>query len=226
MRRRRIAIAASVLILAVGACSSGTGAPAGEGVSATTETSVTAPPTSAGPSPSSPSDRSPLAEQTRELGSAVYDPAEHQIEEVRPVGLTIPSIDVADAFVAPVGVEPNGEMEIPPPTEVGWYRFGAAPDEAGSIVLAAHIAYDGVDGVFRHLDRLDEGAEVVVGLEDGTSRTYRVTSLGTYPKEDLPAEVFATTGPERLVLITCGGRFDTSRRSYESNVIAVAEPVA
>ena len=91
-------------------------------------------------------------------------------------------------------------------------------------MLAAHIAYDGVDGVFRHLDRLEEGAEVVVDLEDGTSHTYRVTAVGTYPKQDLPAEVFSTTGPERLVLITCGGRFDNSRRSYESNVIAFAEP--
>ena len=36
--------------------------------------------------------------------------------------------------------------------------------------------------------------------------------------------MFARDGAERLVLITCGGEFDSRAGSYEDNVIAYAEP--
>ena len=115
-------------------------------------------------------------------------------------------------------------MQIPDVSEVGWYRFGATPGQPGSTVLAAHIAYDGVDGVFRHLDDLEAGDAVSVTLSDGSTRPYVVTEVSQYPKTDLPADVFARDGAERLVLITCGGEFDSRAGSYEDNVIAYAEP--
>ncbi|HEX5365146.1 MAG TPA: class F sortase [Acidimicrobiales bacterium] len=115
-------------------------------------------------------------------------------------------------------------MEIPVPSEVGWYRFGARPGGPGSTVLAAHIAYDGVDGVFRHLDDLAVGDAVTVTSADGSTRSYRVTAVERHPKADLPADVFSRAGPERLVLVTCGGEFDDRARRYEDNVVAYAGP--
>jgi LPXTG-site transpeptidase (sortase) family protein len=123
-----------------------------------------------------------------------------------------------------VGVEANGDMEIPGVREVGWYRFGSRPGDPGSAVLAAHVAYDGVDGVFRHLGDLRAGDAVEVGLDDGTVRRFVVTDLAQYPKTDLPAEVFARGGDPRLVLVTCGGEFDPGARHYEDNVVAYARP--
>ena len=150
-----------------------------------------------------PRGRSPLADLVEPVGSAEYDPAEHEAPTRTVAALTLPAIGVASATVRPVGVEPNGEMEIPPADEVGWYRYGAAPGE-GSAVLAAHIAYDGVDGVFRRLDRLAPGDEVEVRFDDGTALRYRVRALATYDKDELPDEVFDRDGPDQLVLITCG----------------------
>src|SRR6478735_8896691 len=55
-----------------------------------------------------------------------------------PERLEIPSLDI-DMAVLPVGVADDGTMAIPPKaTDAGWYRFGSAPDDAGSTVLAAH----------------------------------------------------------------------------------------
>lgn len=167
---------------------------------------------------------SELADLVQPLGSARYDPADHEAPTRTVAGLSLPAIGIEGAPVEPVGVEPNGEMEIPPADEVGWYRFGAAPGEPGSAVLAAHVAYDGVDGVFRDLDRLSAGDEVTVSFDDGSAETYRVTEVVTFDKEALPEDLFARGVPERLVLITCGGEFNPSLRSYESNVVAYAEP--
>lgn len=92
-------------------------------------------------------------------------------------------------------------------------------------MLAAHVAYDGRDGVFRRLSALRPGSTVTVVMDDATELAYRVTTVEQHPKEALPTEVFAKDGEGRLALITCGGVFDRSRGRYESNVIAYAVPV-
>ena len=142
-----------------------------------------------------------------------------------PIALTIEALDVSGARVRPVGVEPDGgAMAIPPVDQVGWYRFGSRPGNAGSTVLAAHVAYDGVDGVFRHLGDLAAGDEVTVALSDGSSQAYVLTEVAQYPKSGLPDTVWAREGDPQLVLITCGGDFDAAARSYEDNVVAFARP--
>ncbi len=221
-RRRSVTAVAALLLLLVGvAC----GAPAGDGASDGETVEPAAAPTTA-PATTVPGPRptSDLADRVEPLDSARYDPAEHEAATRTVTGLSLPVIGVDGAPVEPVGVEPNGEMEIPPAEEVGWYRFGAAPGESGSAVLAAHIAYDGIDGVFRYLDRLGAGDEVAVSFDDGSSERYRVTEVVTFDKEALPDDLFARDVPERLVLITCGGEFNPALRSYESNVVAYAVP--
>ena len=54
-----------------------------------------------------------------------------------------------------------------------------------------------------------------------------VDSIEFIDKDSLPQEaprIFTHRGPYRLVLITCGGAFDESIRSYESNVVIIALP--
>ncbi|MDZ7676554.1 MAG: class F sortase [Acidimicrobiales bacterium] len=216
-RRRTLApvVAAGVVLvmLAVGAC----GAPASS--DADGDGATPAPPvestTTAG---------LPIGDRIEPIGSAAYDPDEHRGPR-QPTQLRIGALSGRDAAVVPVGLQTNGEMEIPPVDEVGWYELGVAPGETGSAVLAAHIAYDGVDGVFRYLDRLGPGDEVEIGFDDGTTERYRVTELAEYRKDDLPDDLFSRQDPERLVMITCGGAFNPQLRSYESNIVAYAEPV-
>lgn len=148
-------------------------------------------------------------------------------EGPRPVGLTIDALGVRAAEVLGVGVEDNGDMEIPPADQVGWYQFGAKPgDEAGSAVLAAHIAYNGRDGVFVDLDELSVGARIEVVYDDGTVVAYIATELRQYDKSELPDDkIFNRDGDHQLVLITCGGDFNREISSYEDNVVVFAQPV-
>jgi len=144
----------------------------------------------------------------------------------QPVSIEIEDINVADAEIIPVGVNQEDlSFEVPPADQVGWYEFGSAPGEQGSAVLAAHIAYNGVDGVFRYLEDVEIGAVVVVGFDDGSSSRYRIEEVTEYVKEELPDSLFARDGKEQLALITCGGAFNYQLDSYESNTVAIAVPI-
>ena len=143
-----------------------------------------------------------------------------------PVGLRLPSVDVT-ADVVPVGVE-NGVLGVPEdPLDVGWWT-GSAESGApvGTTVLDGHVdsAQLGL-GAFYRLRDLVAGDAVQVTLQSGATLEYRVDARATYPKSDgLPAELFDLTGSPRLVLITCGGDFERSKRSYEANVVVFASP--
>ena len=145
-------------------------------------------------------------------------------EQSPPTSLAVESLGLKDAPVVPVGVRGDGEMEVPAVDQVGWYRFGARPGDDGVAVLAAHVAYDGVDGVFRRLADVSEGDEVRVRFADGTDRAFAITAVERYDKSELPDELWRRSGAPELVLITCGGEFDPDAGSYEDNVVAYAEP--
>jgi hypothetical protein len=68
---------------------------------------------------------------------------------------------------------------------------------------------------------------VEVEYADGRIRRFRVSALASYDKDDLPvADVFRRGGDPWLALVTCGGAFNPSLRSFEENVVAYAVPVA
>lgn len=177
--------------------------------------------------------QSDLATEVRE-GAIALEPA-LDLDSLRdalstpvaaPTSVTIDRLGLNGTTVVSVGVEPNGEMTIPPPRDVGWYRLGPRPGEPGSAVLAGHIASQGIDGAFRHLDRLGEGDEIWVAFDDGTSLRFVVSHTFQVDKDELPIDdLFARSGPPRVALITCGGSFDYDARSYEDNVVVVADLV-
>jgi sortase (surface protein transpeptidase) len=142
-----------------------------------------------------------------------------------PVGLSIPSIGV-DSVVIPVGLEPNGEMEVPPADQAGWYFYGPRPGEAdGTSVIAAHVDFGGQRGVFFDLRELQVGAEVSVTDAQGVAHRFVVTERFQVDKDQLPIEqIFVADGPPGLTLITCGGSFDRSARSYQDNIVVRTAP--
>ncbi len=216
----RTAAVLLMVALVLGAC----GAPAADAPAplATPAPEVTtAVPTSPAPVPSS--DLLPVP--VRSAGLSAQDAA----EETPPVRLTVESLGI-DLPVDPVGVEPDGQMEIPPRADrAGWYRYGAAPTDAeGTTVIAAHVdsvASKGL-GPFARLRDLGVGATVTATLADGTSAAFTVEEVRTVPKTDVAwDQVFVRDGAPRLVLITCGGSWQASERHYSDNVIVVASPV-
>jgi Sortase domain len=134
------------------------------------------------------------------------------------------------AIIGPVvraGVDPaTGELAVPADASVvAWYEYGPAPGQAGSAVLAGHVDWHGVPGIFFALRELRPGDPVTVTMSDGSVLGFHVVDARMVDKPELPgAEVFARTGSPLLTLVTCGGQFDSSTHHYLSNVIVTAAP--
>jgi LPXTG-site transpeptidase (sortase) family protein len=166
---------------------------------------------------------SPLAQQLGPRQSAV---PEIVAPRPRPVGLQMQSIDVARFPVRPVGLEFDGQMEIPDETEIGWYQYGATAGQPGATVLAAHVSWNRTQGPFAQLGRVEPGEQVEVTLDDGSVRRYEVVERAIYGKQELPRErIWRNTGDETLVLITCGGDYNPEIRRYRENIVVYAVPV-
>lgn len=154
-------------------------------------------------------------------------PTRTPLKLAAPVRLELPDLGLS-ARIAPVGVDADGALTVPAnPDVVGWWRSGARPGEArGSVVIDGHVdsATEGL-GVFARLRELEPGAAVVVESASGDARRYRVTGRRQFPKAALPADtVFSQDVAERLVLVTCGGRFNRDEGSYTDNVVVFAVP--
>ena len=144
-----------------------------------------------------------------------------------PVSVAVPSVGLASSLV-PIGVDATGAL-VPPADygQAGWFDAGVAPGQVGPAVLAGHVDSRSGPAVFYRLEDIAVGAQVEVGRADGSTLTFQVTRVAEYPKSAFATdEVYGPTVDAQLRLITCGGEFDRSRRSYVDNVVVFASLVA
>jgi hypothetical protein len=144
-----------------------------------------------------------------------------------PTRLTLPGLGITTTVV-PVGVDDGGDLEIPDnPQTLGWWQDGATPgDDRGAVVIDGHVdSYRYGTGFFVSLRRLQSGDAVVLDGRNGARSDWTVGSAALYPRDALPYDqLFSHDGPPRLVLITCGGVFDRTSRSYSDNLVVTAYP--
>ena len=145
-----------------------------------------------------------------------------------PVTLDIPGQSVS-APVEPV-VSADGVLAVPEqPTTVGWWSASARPGSGrGPIVIDGHVdsATLGVGALFR-LSEMNAGATVRIETSSDTTISYVVVARKSFDKASgLPPSLFAPTNGEQLLLISCGGAFDSEKKSYEDNIVvrAVRQP--
>jgi sortase (surface protein transpeptidase) len=144
----------------------------------------------------------------------------------QPTHLAVPAIGVSSDLLQ-LGQNTDGTVEVPPlakDSKAGWYRFSPSPGELGPAVLLGHVdSSEYGAGVFFRLGALRPGDTISVTRADATVATFRVTRVASYPKDDFPTlAVYGNTGDAELRLITCGGAFDRSARSYVDNIVVYA----
>ena len=138
-----------------------------------------------------------------------------------PVAISVPSIGVASALIT-VGLRPDGTLEVPEGPDydkAAWYDGSPRPGATGPSVIEGHVdSAENGPSVFYRLGDVRPGAEVVVERDDGTTATFRVDDVRSYPKDDFPElEVYGNTDGPELRLITCGGDFDSGSGHYVDN---------
>ena len=145
---------------------------------------------------------------------------------VAPARVRIPAVGI-DSTLDRLGTDAAGAL-VPPAdfAHAGWFTGSPAPGAVGPAVLAGHVDSWRGPAVFFRLAQLHDGDDVLVTRADGTTLRFTVTRVMRYPKSAFPtAEVYGPTGNPQLRLITCGGSFDRSRRSYVDDVVVFARLV-
>jgi LPXTG-site transpeptidase (sortase) family protein len=139
-----------------------------------------------------------------------------------PVRLVVASLGI-DAAVEQVGKKDDGSIGAPQKFgNVGWYALGPKPGESGNTILDGHVN-NGLttSGVFKHLSQIALGDMVEIR---GASSTlvYKVVEVKQYDATASAAEVFDTTGPSRLVLITCDGEWVPASKTFSKRFVVFA----
>ncbi|WP_026551519.1 class F sortase [Arthrobacter sp. H20] len=215
-RRRGFAVSAATALLILTACgadtsaeSTGTAAP-----SSSPSASVSAAPTAA-PTPSE--EPTPSAAPSPELPAV--------LEASTPVSFTIPTID-AGSDLLHLGLRENGSLEVPPDgpgAPASWYDQSPTSGERGPSVLLGHVnATGGGPGVFADLRELQEGDEINMVREDGTTAVFAVDRGEQYQKDNFPTqEVYGNTDAAELRLVTCDG-YNPETGEFDDNYVVYA----
>lgn len=141
------------------------------------------------------------------------------------LALSIPKIGVDSSLIG-LGLNPDRTLAVPSldtPMQASWYTGGPMPGDVGPAVVLGHVDSHGKPAVFWRLRELAAGDQVYVHRPDGSTATFVVRHKEEVPKNDFPTNaVYANTAGPELRLITCGGSFDSAKRSYRDNIIIFA----
>jgi sortase (surface protein transpeptidase) len=217
-RRARLAVLAAVLLVVAGGVVLLAGlraqqAPAQPPAQAAEETSSPAAATASSEPPSAASRVAP----------AVQGPL---LPASSPVRVAIPAIGAASDLLQ-LGLNADGTVQVPPlerKSKAGWYRGSPTPGEVGPSVVLGHVdSAEYGPGIFFRLGDLRPGDQISVDRADSTTAVFTVDRVASFPKDDFPTlEVYGNTDRAELRLITCGGDFDPSARSYLDNIVVFA----
>lgn len=214
-RRLTLAVAAALLALV------GTGAIA---LAVASQQHAPQPPAGAARSATPTSHHSAAGAAPPQPNRSVHGPV---LPASRPTAIAIPAIQVRSDLVS-LGQNPDGTVQVPQPgpdyNKAAWYRYSPAPGQAGPSVILGHIdSAEKGPSVFFRLGDLRKGNRIVVSRADHHTAVFRVARAVEYPKNDFPTfAVYGNTDSAQLRLITCGGSFDRSERSYRDNIVIYA----
>ncbi len=149
-----------------------------------------------------------------------------------PVRFRIATSEVqVDTAVEHVGQAPDGAMDVPKRwDQVAWYQKekwgGVIPGEPGNAVIAGHLDSTTGPAVFWDLEELETGDMVEVIDEKGKTTRFKVFKKAIYYDDNAPLlEIFGPTDAARLNLITCDGKWDPVRKSYDRRLVVFTEKV-
>ncbi|MHA6792035.1 class F sortase [Pseudonocardia bannensis] len=150
------------------------------------------------------------------------------LPKARPVAVSVRSIGMRTDRLIDLGLTRTGEMEVPEDAvTAGWFELGPTPGEVGPAVIAAHVDYAGVPGLFTRLHDVRPGDDISVTRADGRTATFTAYRVDRFAKSRFPTQqVYGNTESPELRLITCGGAFDRASGNYLDNVVVFARLTA
>jgi sortase (surface protein transpeptidase) len=152
------------------------------------------------------------------------------LEHSLPVHLSIPAIHV-DSDLKTIGLANDGTIQTPPlvrDSHAYWLDVSPTPGQLGPSVILGHVdSAAWGPAVFFDLGQMRQRDIIEVTRADHTVAVFQVTHVNEYSKQQFPTDaVYGNTDDAALRLMTCGGTFDYSKHSYESNIVVYAALVS
>jgi sortase (surface protein transpeptidase) len=164
----------------------------------------------------------PALQDTQPAAPAAQGPT------VLPARIDVDAIDAPSTLI-PLGTDPDGSPAEPPveqPQQASWYKYSVVAGQPGPSVILGHINGGKHPGVFVKLGELAVGDLATVTLTDGTSVTYSIKRTQKIDKLKFPTDqVFARSTTPKIVLVSCGGRYDPDDKRYLDSIIAYGDQV-
>lgn len=195
------------------------------------QVAVSAQPDTEAPTSSPSPDSNPQAEPETAPESAVNTaaPPAYSLSASDPVSVSIPSIDVTSDLHA-LGLADDGTLEVPSGDlydQAAWYDGSPTPGEVGPSVIEGHVTSAGsTPSIFFELGAVEVGDTVDVDRADGTTASFEVYDIASFPKDEFPTRaVYGNTNKAELRVITCGGTYSAEQRAHLDNIVVFAELV-
>lgn len=156
------------------------------------------------------------------LSPSEFEPSEDEIKEYQveannPRYLDIPRLDI-HARVRHSAVD-NNKLPLPNDVyDVAWFAGSSAPGQGGNVLISGLYKGRTKDGVFKNLDSLEKGDEIIIERGDGEKFTYEVRELQIVDAKDaaneLPGVQRRIDDKETLSLVTArtyaeGGEYES-----------------
>ncbi len=151
----------------------------------------------------------------------------YKVSAREPRTIDIPSIS-SHGLIQKVGILADATMAVPGNVHfAGWYTSSSLPGEPGVSILDGHVSGKKSDGIFRHLDALNEGDRFTVEYGDMSKKEFEVKSVKTMDEADATGYLFEADPAitSQLNLITCGGTYDRKQQTYTKRTIVVSSLV-
>ncbi|MET9520925.1 class F sortase [Streptomyces coeruleorubidus] len=154
-------------------------------------------------------------------------PEHHPLDDALPQRVDIPGLGVQAPVVAR-GLDARGALDPPPydqPGAVGWYAGGVAPGAPGTALMVGHVDTDTRPAVFYKVSAMRPGQTIRVIRADAKVAEFTVESVQVLTRDHFDAHQAygpRESGRAELRLVTCGGSFDRTTRSYTANVVVSA----
>ncbi len=142
-----------------------------------------------------------------------------------PKYIALPTIG-GGGYIEKVGVDQNNQIAVPTNIYLaGWYVEALKPSQSGLSIIDGHLDGYKHDGIFKNLAQLKIGDTFQVEKGDGSILNYKVKAVQSMSVADANTKLFVKDPAikSQLNLITCGGKFDESKKQYDNRVVIVSE---
>lgn len=151
----------------------------------------------------------------------------HTAPADQPRYISIPAININNARVLSVGVNSDGNIDVPKNVnDTAWYDGSAKPGQDGAVFIDGHTSFSrSFTAIFDNLPKLNIGDTITIERGDGKKFTYKIVDKETISRDRVDMnKALSVQGDAKqgLTLMTCTGKYNYATGGAQDRLIIYA----